>query len=197
MILTIALLACQAPAGATDDTVDEIVPEDSAAEPDDTDVPWMHDHPLGGPVPAFVMVDLNPTSATYGQEISSATLAGRPYGIIFLASQCNTVQAIADDLWAEYAAHPGLWDAFPTYAIEPWWAYARAPEGVPAVTDGNALPYLLDTESADLWQAYDALNHDFFGVTADGTLDAWLAPYEWPADSAALFTYIEAHGPPS
>lgn len=187
MLIGLSLVGCLA-VPSVEEPVDPVVSVDSDAP--DTDDPFHPTHELGVKVPAFVLVDLNPASATAGQNVSSETLAGAPYGLIFLSSQCATVRDVTDDLWAHYEATPGLWEAFPVFAVQSSWSFAAAPDGVAFVVDGNALPYLLDTEQTDLWSAYDALNHDFFAVSADGALEAWLPLYVWPGDSEALFSYL-------
>ena len=44
------------------------------------------------------------------------------------------------------------------------------------------MPYLADVEETDLWIVFGALNHDFFAITAEGTMDVWLTLYIWPDD---------------
>jgi hypothetical protein len=169
----------------TEDTVDTDV-----VDTDDPGDRFDHTDEIGDPGPPFALVDLNPASATAGQIVSSEALAGHPYGIIFLASQCATVRDVTDDLWTAYQENPGWWDAFPVYGIESDWAYSWDPNSVGPVVEGNALPYLLDTPDTDLWGQYDALNHDFFAVSADGKLEAWLPLYVWPDDYEVFLAYM-------
>lgn len=139
-------------------------------------------HPIGMEVPVFALEDLNPTSETYGQFVSSADLAGTPYGLIFLDSRCRECSTVADALWAEYEAHPTWWAAQPTFAVQRAAALEISSGTVDDVVDGNSLPYLADTEEINLWMAFRALNHDFFAISAEGELEVWLALYSWPDD---------------
>ena len=139
-------------------------------------------HPIGMEVPPFELEDLNPTSATYGQMINSADLAGAPYGLVFLDSRCRACSDVADGLWAEYVKHETWWASQPTFAVERASAMVDSPESVELVVDGNSMPYLADTEEVDLWMAFRALNHDYFAISADGELDVWLELYTWPDD---------------
>ncbi len=140
------------------------------------------EHPPGEAAPSFSLVDLNPSSATYNETISSEDLAGAPYGLVFLDSRCPACADVADDLWTEYEARPGWWGALPTFAVESYSAFETSPSTIDEVVDGNDMPYLIDTEDVLLWQNWEALNHDFFAVSADGTLDVWLPMYTWPDD---------------
>lgn len=181
--------------GCAEDPVIDPVDTDDVVDTDvaDTDVapdPYDHSDDIGAPATPFALIDLNPASPTAGQTVSTESLAGRPYGLIFLASECLTVREVADDLWAAYAANPTWWDAYPVFAIESSWSFEGAPDGVGPVVDGNALPYLLDTEPTDLWGTYGALNHDFFGISADGKIEVWLPLYAWPGDRATIEGWI-------
>ncbi len=203
-IFVLALAACDSGAGSDDspgedtapaaDTITEpedlASPEDTAADTaEDTapaedvaveDIPEPEHHPIGMVVPPFALEDLNPTSATYGEVVDSAGLAGRPYALIFLDSRCPECGDVADALWASYQAHPGWWAAQPTFAIQRAKAYEMAPGSVAGIIDDNDLPYLLDIEETNLWMAFYALNHDFFAIGADGTLEVWLELYFMP-----------------
>ncbi|MBW2454154.1 MAG: hypothetical protein JRI68_06575 [Deltaproteobacteria bacterium] len=153
-------------------------------------------HPLGMDMPAFAFEDLNPNSVTYGQTVDSADLLGAPYALIFLDSRCTLCPDVADDIWAAYQAHPTWWDAQPTYGVERAEALATAPETVAAVVEGNGLPYLADTEQTNLWFIMKALNHDFFAVSAEGKLDAWLPLYLWPEDEPKFIQHMtDRYGP--
>ncbi len=139
-------------------------------------------HPVGMVVPPFALEDINPTSATFGQVVHGADLAGKPYGLIFLDSRCSGCGDVADGLWAAYQAHPSWFGKQPTFAVERAVALEKSPESVAGVVDGNSLPYLADTEETNLWLAFMALNHDFFSVSADGKLEVWLGLYTVPED---------------
>jgi hypothetical protein len=176
------------PAG--DRTGDTPPGEDLAAEDLATEeLPPPEHHPIGMVVPPFALEDLNPTSATYGQVVDSADLAGRPYALIFLDSRCPECGDVADGLWATYEAHPTWWEAQPTFAIQRAKAYEMAPGSVTRIIDDNNLPYLLDVADTNLWMAFYALNHDFFAIGSDGTLEVWLELYFMP-EAIDLF---EAH----
>ena len=158
-------------------------PEDTSLPSDDLpalDLAEPEPHPIGMEVPPFSLEDLNPSSATHGQAIAAADLAGEPYALIFLDSRCPECGAVADALWAVYEAHPTWWAAQPTFAIQRAAASEKAPQTVDGVVDGNSLPYLLDTVETNLWMAFLALNHDFFAIGPDGTLEVWLALYTLP-----------------
>ena len=195
-IALFTLVACEGPeepetlvedtaqAGTTVDTATTEVEDETDPE-----------HLIGRTVAAFSLEDLNPSSATYGAQVSSQELAGRPYALIFLDSRCVHVPTVADDLWATYSAHPAWFEAMPVFGIESVGAYDIAPERVEDVIDGNDLPYLLDTEEAALWRDYAALNHDWFAISAEGTLEAWLTLYTWPDDLVVLTDYMEERFP--
>ncbi len=144
------------------------------------DVPPPEAHPIGMEVPPFALEDLNPSSATYGLLIDSADLAGKPYALIFLDSRCPECADVADGLWAAYEAHPTWWDAQPTFAVQRAKAFERAPDSVDRVVENNSLPYILDTVETNLWMVFLALNHDFFAIGPDGTLEVWLELYFMP-----------------
>lgn len=173
---------------APDSAVADTVPEETS--PDDTSEDEIDDevspdvdfepHPIGMVVPPFALKDLNPSSATFDQVIDSASLAGRPYSLVFLDSRCKECGDVANGLWEAYAQHPTWWAAQPTFAVERAKALARFPGTVVTVTGGNDLPYLADTEETNLWMAFYALNHDFFTIAPDGTLDVWLELYFMP-----------------
>lgn len=155
---------------------EDLAAEDLAVE----DLPPPEHHPIGMVVPPFALEDLNPSSATYGQIVDSADLAGQPYALIFLDSRCPECGDVADGLWATYEAHPTWWEAQPTFAIQRAKAYEMAPGSVTRIIDGNNLPYLLDIAETNLWMAFYALNHDFFAIGPDGTLEVWLELYFMP-----------------
>ena len=162
---------------SSEDIGEDVPPaEDLATE----ELPPVEHHPIGMEVPPFQLEDLNPSSTTYGQIVDSADLAGRPYALIFLDSRCPECADVADGLWAAYEAHPTWWDAQPTFAIQRAKAFEMAPGSVARVVENNSLPYLLDVPETDLWMAFYALNHDFFAIAPDGTLEVWLELYFMP-----------------
>ena len=167
--------------GNQDDTAGEV---DSAVEPE-VEEP----HPLGGPVSDFSLTDINPSSATYEQSLSSVDLAGQAYSIIFLDSRCNTCIDVIEDLWSTLGEHPSRSEALPLYAIQSV-AGSESEETVERMIIGHDMPYLQDTAEVGLWQAYEALNHDFFAVSAEGTLDVWLPLYMWPDDLQLYLDYM-------
>ena len=198
-ILIVSLAACDSGSGGTtepgedtaageDTTIAEDIPapEDSAEDTPAEDTLAPEDlipavpHPIGMEVPPFALEDLNPSSATYGQLVDSADLTGEPYALIFLDSRCPECADVADGLWALYQAHPTWWDAQPTFAIQRAKAFEMSPGSVTRVVDDNSLPYLLDVEETNLWMAFLALNHDFFAIGTDGTLEVWLELYFMP-----------------
>jgi hypothetical protein len=153
-------------------------------------------HPPGMEIPAFALEDINPNSATYGQTIDGADLLGTPYALVFLDSRCTSCPDVADGLWQAYQDHPTWWEAQPTFAVQRAKALEVYPESTDAVVENNALPYLADTEETDLWMAMTALNHDFFAVSAEGTLDVWLTLYTWPDDLPKFIDHMtERYGP--
>ncbi len=191
--LLLAFAGCDSTESSTPaDVAEELRPDHDLSEPEE-DVEAMADlapeawvepegHPIGMEVPPFALEDLNPNSATYGQLVSSADLAGKPYSLIFLDSRCPACADVADALWAAYQEHPTWWDSQPTFAVERAAALEKSPESVDDVVDGNGLPYLADTVETDLWMAFLALNHDFFTISPDGKLEVWLELYLWPED---------------
>jgi hypothetical protein len=212
--VALAVLACSGGAGASDDLVapgdvrdpvadaasDSEVSGDASLPPSDVPGPdgtaSADTHPLGMVAPPFRLRDLNPASPTYDQDVSSADLNGKPYALVFLDSRCIQCADVADGLWLAYQQHPGWWGAQPTFAIERAKALAQAPDTVAGVVDGNGLPYLADSEETNLWMAFLALNHDFFAISADGTLDAWLPLYDWPEDLAVFVEHMTGrYGP--
>ncbi len=188
----LALLACGA-----DDTTDS-APEttettetgDSGETTDTTDTGIFGDHEVGDPAPPFAYEDINPASASYGQVIRSEDLAGAPYLLIFLDSRCQTCDDVARDIWALYEAHPTWWDCLPAYSVARSRTIADYYNTVEEFLVGHALPYLAETPEPDFWVAWEALNHDFFVVSATGTLDAWLPLYEWPDQLGEYTDYV-------
>jgi hypothetical protein len=152
----------------------DTAPEDTAEE---------EDHPLGVEVTGFVLADINPSSPSYKEVIDTADMEGRAYSVIFLDSRCITCIEVIEDMWAELVANPSWEEALPLYAVQSVGGEA-ATDTLERMIEGHDLPYLQDTEETALWQAYEALNHDFFAVSSEGTLDAWLALYTWPEDLA-------------
>ena len=152
-------------------------------------------HPIGMKMPSFTLEDINPNSASYGKTIDSTTLAGKTYALVFLDSRCPLCADVADDLWAEYQAHPSWWEAQPTFGVARAAAIEKAPTTIDEVVDGNGLPYLTDTVETNLWMAMFAVNHDFFAVSAEGILEAWLPLYSWPDDLVVFIDHMtERHG---
>lgn len=149
-------------------------------------------HPLGVAVADFALEDLNPSSATYGQLVSSQDLVGVPYALIFLDSRCKACGEVADAMWEAGQEHPSWAEGLPTYAVNSYGAVNGNPDSIEGVVDGNSLPYLADTEATWLWGAYGALNHDFFIVAADGTLEVWMPLYVWPDDLVEYTDYMTA-----
>ncbi len=198
LLAAIHVGACTGPAADPNVTEDAGSTVDAGPDADggggaDADV---DPHPIGMEMPAFALEDLNPNSTTYGQTIDSADLLGAPYALIFLDSRCTLCPEVADDIWAAYQAHSTWWEAQPTYGVERAAALETAPDSVADVVEGNALPYLADTEETNLWLAMLALNHDFFAVSPEGRLDAWLPLYAWPADQPDFIEHMtDRYGP--
>ncbi len=173
--------------GETGEPADSPADTGESAEPVDTVDTSMDPHAIGREAASFVLEDINPSSAYYGQMVDSADLEGQAYALIFLDSRCGTCDEVADDLWAEFEAHPTWFDLLPTFGVQSWAAMASNPETVENQVDGNALPYLEDTEEVFVWAYYDAGNHEFFAISAEGTIDAYFAMYLWP-DELSYFT---------
>ena len=98
---------------------------------------------------------------------------------------------LVTNMWAELVANPTWEEGLPLYAIQSVGG-AAAEDTLERMIEGHDLPYLQDTEEMGLWGAYEALNHDFFAVSAEGTLDAWLALYTWPEDFELYREYMRA-----
>ena len=215
IIITTALfLAVACDSGASDSsdagadvtvTVDVAVVEDTLLAEETTTDPleevaveqWVapEPHPIGMEVPHFSLVDLNPSSASFGQMIDNADLDGKPYNLVFFDSRCPECGTVADSLWEEYQLHPTWWVAQPTFAVQRAAAYEKSPESTAGVVDGNSMPYLLDTKEINLWMAFLALNHDFFAIDENGQLSTWLELYSWPDDLPKFQEYmIGQHG---
>ena len=145
---------------------------------------------IGADAAPFALVDLNPTSATYGLTIDSADYAGMPYAVLFLDSRCLSCVDLIRDVWASYEDHPAWWDAMPTVAIQRAGISAEYAKSVEAMLEGHSMPYLEDTEEFDLWGAYAAINHDFFVVSGDGVVETWLDLYLWPDGLATFEGYM-------
>jgi hypothetical protein len=191
-ILLLLSLACAEPDPT--DTGSESPDTDSAPDDTDTDEPTdtaeeEEDHPLGVPVPDFALTDINPSSPSYGQVIDSSTMLGAAYSVIFLDSRCTTCEDVIEDMWMELEAKPTWKEALPLYAIQSVGG-AEMEKTHSRMIDDNDMPYLQDTEETGLWLTYEALNHDFFAVSAEGTLDVWLPLYIWPGDLAVYQEYM-------
>ena len=164
------------------DTGPQESPSDDTAE---------EEHPLGEAVADFALVDINPSSASYKQAIASSDFEGQAYSVIFLDSRCITCIEVIEDLWAELVANPSWEEQLPLFAIQSVGG-AEMPETLERMIEGHDLPYLQDTEDVALWHAYEAMNHDFFAVSAEGNLDAWLPLYVWPDDLTLYQDYMQS-----
>lgn len=184
--------------GADDDTSDDDAAGDDDASDDDAigDDDTADGHPVGMQVPPFSLEDINPTSPTYGQLVSSEALAGSRYAMIFWDSRCFECIAHADGLFEILSKHPLWQEAQPLFGIESASAFETAPDTVVPMVENNDLPYLVDTVEDSLWVGMSALNHDFFAISAEGTLETWLPLYEWPDQIDDYRDYMtETFGP--
>ena len=201
--ILILVAACSAPSESTDagagagtttasmsETASGTTTNTATATGAETETTTEDPHPIGLQVPPFDLVDINPSSATYGKSINSADLTGTPYALVFLDSRCATCGEVIDDIWKAYQEHPSWWAAQPTYAIQRAGALEKAPETVSQMVDTNDMPYLADTEETNLWIVFTALNHDFFSITAEGKMDVWLTLYDWPVDLPKFISHM-------
>lgn len=194
-MLLLAWIACVEP--APEDSSSEVEADADTDSDSDSDTDSDADtdpHEVGRVLPPFALVDLNPSSSTYEQVVDSEQLLGSSFALVFLDSRCLACKDVTADLWAQYEANPGWWELLPTYAIESMGG-AAVPEGIEPMVEGNDMPYLADTEEVLLWQGYKALNHDFYVVSAEGTLEAWLPLYTWPEDLEQFTTYMSLRFP--
>ncbi len=182
-------LACGDPS-SSDSGVTEAEADTDADADTDTDTDTDTDpHEIGRDLPGFALVDINPSSATYGEIVSSEDLDGSTYALIFLDSRCLACGEVVVDLWAEFQEHPAWWEGLPTFAVQSVGG-GQAPETLDNMIEGHDMPYLQDTEDTALWRDYEALNHDLYAVSEEGTLDAWLPLYSWPDDLVVFTDYM-------
>jgi hypothetical protein len=183
--MLLALLACTEP--VVEDSVIEADTDTDADADSDTDTDADTDpHEIGRPLPPFALEDLNPASASYGRVVSDSDFEAS-YAVIFLDSRCVTCAEVAQDLWDGYEQHPE-WD-LPLVAVQSITG-GGDPDAIEHMVGGHGLPYLLDTDEVALWSTYQALNHDFYVVSSEGTLEVWIPLYSWPEDLELFEAYM-------
>lgn len=186
--------ACS-PVGSSDTS--HVMRDDSASDDGEltdtatTDTDEEELHPLGLEVPDFALLDINPSSESYQQTLSSADLVGQAYSVIFLDSRCVTCIDVIEDLWAEQLENPNWAAALPLFAVQSIGG-GEMTDTVQRMVEGHDMPYLQDTEEQGLWGGYQALNHDFFAVSELGMLDVWLPLYIWPQDLSLYREYMQS-----
>ena len=102
--------------------------------------------------PAFSLEDVNPSSSTYGTVVDRTATPGQVTVLYFALASCSRCQGDVDDLGSLVQTMGAAWDEVSVRVV----ALDTAHESLPELADGNDLPILLDTETADVEGRYGA-----------------------------------------
>ncbi len=136
----------------------------------------------------FALVDENPTSPTYGQEISPDGLQGKVVFLMFMRSTCGHCQSLSTQLDALQAAHQADWGddvAIVLVNMVGWEA------DLPEFCTLHDLPTVQDTSSAALADRVGAALYWNYVLLPDGRLHKMYYSLYLPTYQDRLETDIE------
>lgn len=102
--------------------------------------------------PDFALVDVNPTSPSYGSTVPRTSAPGRVTLLYFALPSCSHCQAQVEQLQAIVRERDSAWAEVDVRII----ALAASEESVPELADGTDLPILQDTPELDVQEQYNA-----------------------------------------
>ena len=140
------------------------------------------------PVEDFSLVDENPTSPTYGQEISSDGLQGKVVFLMFMRSTCGHCQSLSTQLDALQEAHQADWGddvAIVLVNMVGW------EDDLPAFCALHDLPTVQDTSSSALADRVGAALYWNYVLLPDGRLHRMYYSLYLPTYQARLEADIE------
>jgi glutaredoxin len=102
--------------------------------------------------PDFALLDVNPTSASFGETVPRSSAPGRVTLLYFALPSCSHCQAQVEQLQALVLERDTAWAEVDVRIV----ALAAAEEAVPELADGTDLPILQDTDELDVQEQYNA-----------------------------------------
>jgi len=182
LVLLAALLAgCPVTDPDDDDTGDDDAADDDAADDDGADDDGADDDggdddggdddtwdPYNGdPVPGdFTLTDVNPTSASVGQDFTLSDHVGDMVVLYFAFGTCAYCTDVAATLQQQYDAHPGWHGLVQIWFVECAWCDTSTDD----LIDDFHLPELLDTVEQDVWNTWSAEKGHAWLIHFDGTV---------------------------
>jgi thiol-disulfide isomerase/thioredoxin len=159
----------------------------AAADPDVTNRPdcGLNDDPC----PDFTLADVNPTSPTYGQEITLSELQGKVVFLLFIRSSCGHCQSLSTYLDSYFTANQAAWGDDVAFLLVNMVGYEADIEAFCALHD---LPTVQDTADEAAADHVGASLYWNYVLNPDGTLQAMYYSQYLPTDEQRLLGDIEA-----
>ena len=158
----------------------------ASADPDVTNRPdcGLNDDPC----PDFTLADVNPTSPTYGQEITLSDLQGKVVFLIFVRSSCGHCQSLSTYLNTYPSENQATWGDDVVLLLINMVGYEADIEEFCALHD---LPTLQDTAAVAAAAHVGGSLYWNYVLKTDGTLQAMYYSLYLPTDEQRLLGDID------
>jgi len=159
----------------------------AAADPDATNRPdcGFNDDPS----PDFTLQDVNPTSPTYGQDITLSALQGKAVFLMFMRSSCGHCQSLSEYLASYAAEHADEWGDGVAIILVNMVGWEADIDDLVSLHD---LPTLQDTTDEGAADKIGASLYWNYILKTDGLLHAMYYEMYLPTDEQRLLGDIDA-----